>query len=350
MMSVADALLELAAAQRKLVALLQAEYYCDDLELPDSAFGWDEQRIRAYYEAGGNVHEPQEEVMPVPPRAPSGAAARPAIVCFGDGCVQLASHMLTAESVKHEKAPPLVSELLASEGPAMPIAEQGPGWLALLARDYAWRGCADVVNRGLSGYTTRMFLADLPATLASLPADVLVVVLQFGSADLSAEGPLHVPVGEFATNLEAIVSGFRSALPAAKIVVMTPPAVVDSKWVETKRASGGPPGPLSLSLSGLKPYVTAAIKVAKAQGSGCSLVDLHSGMMSRLMQFNDALGPTGRHLSQKGNNFCYRMLKEHLSDDLKIGPRSLTPHRPAAHVAAYPDGTDNDAKLRKKPR
>ena len=346
MMSVADALLELAAAQRKLVALLQAEYYCDDLELPDSAFGWDEQRIRAYYEAGGNVHEPQEEVMPVPPRAPSGAAARPAIVCFGDGCVQLASHMLTAESVKHEKAPPLVSELLASEGPAMPIAEQGPGWLALLARDYAWRGCADVVNRGLSGCTTRMFLADLPATLASLPADVLVVVLQFGSADLSAEGPLHVPVGEFATNLESIVSGFRSGLPAAKIVAMTPPAVVDSKWVETKRASGGPPGPVS----GLKPYVTAAIKVAKAQGSGCSLVDLHSGMMSRLMQFNDALGPTGRHLSQKGNNFCYRMLKEHLSDDLKIGPRSLTPHRPAAHVAAYPDGTDNDAKLRKKPR
>ena len=69
-----------------------------------------------------------------------------------------------------------------------------------------------------------------------------------------------------------------------------------------------------------------------------------------LLQFNDALGPTGRHLSQKGNNFCYRMLKEHLSDDLKIGPRSLKPHRPAAHVAAYPDGTDNDAKLRKKSR
>ena len=54
-MSVADALLELAAAQRKLVALLQAEYFCDDLELPDSAFGWDERKIRAYYEAGGDA-------------------------------------------------------------------------------------------------------------------------------------------------------------------------------------------------------------------------------------------------------------------------------------------------------
>ena len=227
--------------------------------------------------------------MPPPaPHAPPAAAAaaaaavRPTIVCFGDGCVELASHMLTAEAVKHEKSPPVVSELLASEGPAMAIAETGPGWLPLLARDYAWRGCADVVNRGLSGCTTRMFLADLPATLASLPADVLVVLLQFGSADLSAEGSLHVPVGEFATNLEAIVSGFRSALPAAKIIVMTPPAVVDAKWVETKRVSGGPPGPLSLG--GLKPYAAAASKVAKAQGSGCSLVDLQSGMMSRLMQ------------------------------------------------------------------
>ena len=62
------------------------------------------------------------------------------------------------------------------------------------------------------------------------------------------------------------------------------------------------------------------------------------------------IGPTGRHLSQKGNNFCYRMLKEHLSDELKIGPRALEARRPAAHVAAYPEGTDHDAKLKKMAR
>ena len=59
-----------------------------------------------------------------------------------------------------------------------------------------------------------------------------------------------------------------------------------------------------------------------------------------------ALGPDGLHLSPKGNNFVYRMLKEHLADELRIGPRVLPMHRLPAHVAAYPDGCDGDGKLK----
>ena len=69
------------------------------------------------------------------------------------------------------------------------------------------------------------------------------------------------------------------------------------------------------------------------------------------MQFNDALGPSGRHLSQKGNNFVYRMVKEHLADELGLGPRTLPSSRPPAHEAAYPPDqggwVDDDAKLKK---
>jgi hypothetical protein len=66
---------------------------------------------------------------------------------------------------------------------------------------------------------------------------------------------------------------------------------------------------------------------------------------------SDALGPDGAHLSAKGNNVVYRYLKEHLSDELRIGPRTLPPHRPPAHTAAYPDGCDGcDGKLAKKRR
>ena len=355
-MGVADLLAELAALQRKLTLELQSEYFCDDLELPPTAFGWSEQEIRDYFESGGEsaaaaaVAGAGVVAAPVPPPPPR-AAGRPAIVCLGDGCVELASHMLTAESVKHEKSPPLASELLVSEGAAAPIAEQGPGWLALLARDYAWRSTADVLNRGHSGYTTRLALEDLPQLVASLPRseDVLAVLLQFGGADCSAEGALHVPTAEFGANLAALLAGLQTALPAAKLVVMTPPVVVDAKWAAMyAEHGGGGHSQSALNMMSLKAYGAAASKVVKdAKDARCSLVDVHAGMTTRLMQFNDALGPSGRHLSQKGNNFVYRMLKEHLQDDLQIGPRTLASHRPPAHRAAYPDGIDGDAKLRK---
>lgn len=45
---------ELRALQGKLVAMLQSEYFCDDLEPPPDAFGWNEQRLRDYFESGGD--------------------------------------------------------------------------------------------------------------------------------------------------------------------------------------------------------------------------------------------------------------------------------------------------------
>ena len=356
-MSVSSLVIELHAAQQRLTLALQAEYFCDDLDLPPEAYGWGEARIRSFYESGGEATldltdsvVPLSAPSPVAPPVTPAPAGRPAIVCFGDACVELASHSLTFESVKHDKSPPVAGELLVAEGLAAPILEQGPGWLSLLARDYAWRCTADVINRGFSGYTTRMALSDLPDLLASLPVsrseDTLCVLLQFGGADLSASGDKHVPSTEFAANLSVIISVVKTALPAAHLVVMSPPVIVESRWQEHARARSTPPG--TFSLQALKPYVIAAEQVAKA--GGASFVDVHSGMLSRLMQFNDALGPTGRHLSQKGNNFVYRMLKEHLSDTLKIGPRALPMHRPPSHAAAYPDGLDNDAKLKKAKR
>ena len=140
-MSVSEILANLAVLQRSLVEALQAEYFTDDLDLPAEAFGWDEGHIRAFFEAGGEELEAASAPSPAANRAPG----RPAIVCLGDGCVELASHALTAESVKHEKGPPLASEALVLDGPGAPIEEQGPGWLALLQRDYAWRCTADVI-------------------------------------------------------------------------------------------------------------------------------------------------------------------------------------------------------------
>ena len=51
--SIEGTLADLKALQAKLVTLLQSEYFCDDVEPPATAFGWEEQRLRDFFENGG---------------------------------------------------------------------------------------------------------------------------------------------------------------------------------------------------------------------------------------------------------------------------------------------------------
>ena len=346
---VTDLLSQLSDVQQRLNKALQDEYYCDDLSLPPDAFGWDAARIRAYYENGGEEVEVVDTIAPPPsPRAPGRAV----ILCLGDATTELASHALNADMVKHEKSPPLANEMLVAHDPAAaPIVEAGPGWLLLLSRDYAWRACADVINRGLSGTTTRLAIADADAILAALPAsrpeDVVAVTLSFGIADCA----VGIPAAEHEANLITLLATYAKALPNAKLIVMSPNPAVDARWREhmSKHGLDGS----KLGLGQLKAYAASSASAVKKAGLSdrVSLVDVYHGMMQRLMQFNDALGPTGAHLSAKGNHLVYRMLKEHLSDELKIGPRTLPVWRPPSYAAAYPKDVDGiDAKVAKAGR
>jgi acyl-coenzyme A thioesterase PaaI-like protein len=49
----AETMSELKRLQKLLVTQLQNEYYCDDLEPPPEAFGWDDQKLTDYFENGG---------------------------------------------------------------------------------------------------------------------------------------------------------------------------------------------------------------------------------------------------------------------------------------------------------
>jgi hypothetical protein len=281
-MSVQALLQELADVQQRLVKSLQDEYYCDDLSLPAEAFGWDESRIRSFYENGG------EETAAPPAAALPRDPGRPVLLCLGDASTEFASHALNPDMVKHEKSPPIVSDVLQVEGPSVPVVEAGPGWLTLLSRDYAWRATADVVNRGLSGMTTRLALSDVPSMLAALPAsrpeDVFAVTLSFGAADCAS----GVPPDEYGTNLGQLVALLAAALPNAKLLVMTPPVVVSERWRDHAAKHGAAEASTKLGLQQLKPYVASAtqvVKRAQAAGAAVSLVDVFNQMMTRLMQF-----------------------------------------------------------------
>lgn len=96
------------------------------------------------------------------------------------------------------------------------------GWASLLARDYSRR--ADVLNRGFSGYSTRMALDLLPGIFPGAGAgaggrapdvtrgEVLFATVFFGANDAALPGERqHVPPEEYARNLRLIVEHVRGS-------------------------------------------------------------------------------------------------------------------------------------------
>lgn len=217
-MSIAELTATIAEAQSKLIKALQEEYFCDDVQPPPEAFGWEESRLRAFMESGGETPAspdvtdspppPSLSIAPLPAVDVSGGdgyTGRPTILCLGDAATEFGSHIInlpTADlgSAKHKASlsvtvEPVASEFLRSTETDNPGVEHGPGWISLLARDYAWRTTADVLNRGYSGYNSTMLRADLPAILGPLRrGDVVCVILMLGANDAAAASePTHVP-------------------------------------------------------------------------------------------------------------------------------------------------------------
>ena len=270
-MSVAELSAQLKQVQQALVKALQDEYFCDDVEPPVDAFGWSEAALRDFMESGGETKPVADVTDPAPAPAPAPAAApvpvmpslsapgeddgfhgRPIILCLGDATTEFGSHVInqpTADvgSAKHSASlsvvvEPVATEFLRGTETDNPGVEHGPGWVTLLARDYAWRTTADVLNRGYSGLNSAMLRAALPGLLGPLRRrDVVAVTLMIGANDAVQEGePTHVPLPAYRENVGAILQELKSALPNAKLIVLSPPPLDETKWQETaKKGTGG---------------------------------------------------------------------------------------------------------------
>mmetsp|Transcript_40263 Transcript_40263/g.117941 ORF Transcript_40263/g.117941 Transcript_40263/m.117941 type:complete len:335 (-) Transcript_40263:138-1142(-) len=318
---------QLASAQRAVVEALSSEYFCEDLEPPSCAFGWGEEALRDYFETGGESAPPKAA-----PAAPA-ADARPVIVCLGDSLTEFGSHVVGPKFADATlKNTPLASEVLrATDG----NEEHGPGWVALLARDYQWRTTADVLNRGFSGMTSRLLRADLASIVASLPAaPVAAVVVTLGAND-AAEG--GVPRDEFRQNLDAICGALKELLPSAAVLLATPPPINHQVWPATTGGKGFGGG---RSLERLKPYAEAVRQAAAGAGVRC--VDLQADFTTRLMHWADTTHD-GFHLATKGNVFVYRQVGEALRS-AGLNPSSMPTHRPPALAAAVELLDDRDGR------
>lgn len=208
-------------------------------------------------------------------------------------------------------------------------ASEPSGWGAALTAAYAHARNADVLNRGFSGYTSRLLSRVLPTLLSQIggPLErVALVTLLIGSNDATRPGAeQHVPVAEFAANVARILATLRSTLPHARVVVLTPPAVDEFGWRAfcEKAYKGDGDG---RSNERLAPYALAAKTAAERHGA--LVVDLHAATLATT-GWAQRLLSDGLHFSAGGNKLVYELLSEAIVTELNaVAPGNLPWHMP----------------------
>uniref|UniRef100_K3X0Q9 SGNH hydrolase-type esterase domain-containing protein n=1 Tax=Globisporangium ultimum (strain ATCC 200006 / CBS 805.95 / DAOM BR144) TaxID=431595 RepID=K3X0Q9_GLOUD len=183
------------------------------------------------------------------------------------------------------------------------------GWAALLQHKYV--RSVDVINRGLSGYNTRWFVQHaLPVIENELQHEYKpsLLTLFFGANDAALAtgyaGGQHVPLGEYRANLAHIIRSLTPHLPPrAKILLITPPAIIDSarKGGERTNEAAGE-------------YARACVDIAQAEN--VPVLDLYAFFNTRYP--NEAARSTlfsdGLHLSAQGNAVTLALLEHAIND------------------------------------
>ncbi|KAJ3285056.1 hypothetical protein HDU79_007626 [Rhizoclosmatium sp. JEL0117] len=99
------------------------------------------------------------------------------------------------------------------------------GWGLKLSSLYNRK--ADVKVRAVAGYNSWNLRFAMPPILNEVPKDrVRLITILIGTNDFSLESDhQHVPLDKYKENLEAILREIQLSVPAAKVVVMTPPPI-----------------------------------------------------------------------------------------------------------------------------
>ncbi|ETW02956.1 hypothetical protein H310_05398 [Aphanomyces invadans] len=170
------------------------------------------------------------------------------------------------------------------------------GFHSLLARDYIRR--FDVVNRGLSGYTTTWMLDLLPTILRDAYAHRSpphLVTLFLGANDAATDdSPQHVPLAVFEANLRAIVAMLHQWFPSTKVLLITPPPVSDSNPFGRENDVTGR---------------YAAATVAVGNELAVPVLDVWALFQAE----KDSYLSDGLHLNAKGNFAVYTALTKHIA-------------------------------------
>jgi len=221
---------------------------------------------------------------------------RPAIVLFGDSITQFAF----------------------GEG-AVKV-----GWASLLAGAYQRR--ADVLNRGFSGYNTRMALDLIPKVFGvgnrvRTSPHYLFVTVFLGANDAAVAGERqHIPLEEYGENLIKIIQGIRKETedsPDFPIIIMTPPPVDEEAWKKYLNLFDHYDRRNDVS----RQYGLEAKRVAKQLG--CSVLDTWEILGGHTSEYGTYLCD-GLHLSETGSELVFEGLMDLIKSEFAtLAPQPL---------------------------
>jgi len=182
----------------------------------------------------------------------------------------------------------------------------------------------DVINRGFSGYNTRMalYLLNKVFTLDGSGNAPLFATVFFGAND-SAYPPntQHVPLEEFISNTKAIVSHISKVCKT--VVLITPPAFYHSAWKQCCIDNNRPPVSANRSDELAGKYASAVVEIAKELG--VHYIDLWSEMHNLKPQGDEwkVYLSDGLHLSRDGNAILFHLLKKIIEGVPSISANNL---------------------------
>lgn len=168
---------------------------------------------------------------------------------------------------------------------------------------HLFRRRADVLNRGLSGYSSKWMGSQFERIKAELtrfgPNQVFMVVILIGTNDSVLPGnPHHVPVEDFRTTLHDLIQNLLKLAPFAAIIVVSPPpcspTLLNSK--NSKLSKSG----RARSNDTVESYVTAIRDVISTIDSPLvRLVDIYNAFTKSNLPIETYLSD-GVHLNGEG--------------------------------------------------
>ncbi|VDK74609.1 unnamed protein product [Dibothriocephalus latus] len=175
---------------------------------------------------------------------------------------------------------------------------------------------ADFINRGFSGYTTKLCLPLLKQLFVK-PEDLkncALFTIWLGANDASlAEQKVGLP--EYRSNLSKMITYLSSdlGLPVERIVLINPPPVDETKE--------DPDKPKIRTLENTRLYAEACIEVAKANGVEC--VDMFNALLSQKDWQTYLID--GLHFCRRGSAFVAERLTPVVES--RLPPRAMIfPH------------------------
>lgn len=185
------------------------------------------------------------------------------------------------------------------------------GWASLLGSDYSRR--ADVLNRGFSGYTTRLGIDLLPRVFAGPPQheDCLFCTVFFGANDSALPGEMqHVPIEEYGENIVKIVEHIRGTFQSTSfpILLITPPPFDAQAWMASRQVdTPGRDNMIAKSYGDKLKQVCDKLEM-------CSVVDTWTALEgptdAKIKYLSDGL-----HLNEAGNKLVHKAIVDVLAKD-----------------------------------